>query len=165
MREASPRWGKIDYDIDGKLIGNWFRQGSGGYGGNQSGGVGYWDGHLSVVPDGNDPSQIVISFGNYQGQPQQFAVVGNTPDPATVSQATGLVAYELGQIVTYSGDTGQPWDTKSYIPNIKVKASTPPVGTVLMQMVGDRQLKVEAFPGSTAAQVTGFDSSVLIYER
>jgi hypothetical protein len=165
MREASPRWGKIDYDIDGKLIGNWFRQGSGGYGGNKSGAEGYWDGHLSVVPDGNDPSQIVVSFGNYQGQPQQFAVVGNTPDPATVSQATGVVTYELGQIVTYSGDTGQLWDTKSYIPNIKAKASTPPVGTVLLQMVGDRQLKVEAFPGSTAAQVAGFDSSALIYER
>jgi hypothetical protein len=165
MREASPRWGKIDYDIDGKLIGNWFRQGSGGYGGNKSGGEGYWDGHLSVVPDGNDHSQIVISFGNYQGQPQQFAVVGNTPDPVTVSQATGLVTYELGQIVTYRGDTGQPWDGRSYIPNIKAKASTPPVGTVLMQLAGDRQLKVEAFPGSTAAQVTGFDSGALIYER
>ena len=75
------------------------------------------------------------------------------------------MTYELGQIVTYSGDTGQAWDGKSYIPNIKVQASTPPVGTVLMQMVGDRQLKVEAFPGSTAAQVTGFDSGALIYER
>ncbi len=165
MREASPRWGKIDYDIDGKLIGNWFRQGSGGYSGNQLGGEGYWDGHLSAVPDGNDPSQIVISFGNYQGQPQQFAVVGNTPDPATVSQATGVVTYELGQIVTYSGDTGQAWDTRSYIPNIKVQASTPPVGTVLMQMVGERQLKMEIFPGKTAAQVNGFDSGALIYER
>jgi hypothetical protein len=165
MREALPRWGKIDYDIDGKLIGNWFRQGSGGYGGNQHGSEGYWDGHLSVVSDGNDPSQIVVSFGNYQGEAQQFAVIGNTPDPATVSQATGLVAYELGQLVTYSGDTGVPWDGKSYIPNIEVKASTPPLGTVLMQMVGDRQLKVEAFPGTAAAQVSGFDSGVLIYER
>jgi hypothetical protein len=165
MRDASPRWGKIDYDIDGKLVGNWFRQGSGGYGGNQFGGEGYWDGHLSVVPDGNDPSQIVISFGNYEGQPQQFAVAGDTPDPATVSQATGLVEYELGQIVAYGGDNGQTWDGMSYLPHIKVRASTPPVGTVLMQMVGERQLKVEAFPGKTAAQVNGFDSGVLIYER
>jgi hypothetical protein len=165
MRDASPRWGKIDYDVEGKLVGNWFRQGSGGYAGNQQGGEGYWDGHLSVVYDGNDPSQIVISFGNYQGQPEQFAVVGNTPDPATVSRAAGLVTYELGQIVTYSGDTGQPWDGKSYIPNIKARANTPPVGTVLMQMVGDRELKVEAFPGLIAAQVNGFDSSALIYKR
>jgi hypothetical protein len=165
MRQASPRWGKIDYDIDGKLIGNWFREGSGGYPGTQHGGEGYWDGHLSVVYDGNDPSQIVISFGNYQGGPRQFAVVGNTPDPATVSQATGLVTYELGQIVTYDSKTGERWDGKSYIQNIKAKAGTPPVGTVLMQMVGDQQLEVEAFPGLSAAQVKGFDSGVLIYER
>jgi hypothetical protein len=165
LRDASPRFGKIDYDVDGKLIGTWFRQGSGGYSGKQSGGEGYWDGHLSVVPDGNDPSQIVISFGNYRGQPQQFAVIGNTPDPATVNQATGLVTYELGQIATYSGDSGQTWDGMSYIPNIKVRASTPTVGTVLMQLVGDRQLKMEVFPGATAAQVAGFDSNALIYER
>jgi hypothetical protein len=165
MRDASPRWGKIDYDIDGKLIGNWFRQGSGGYGGNLNGSEGYWDGHLSIVPDGNDPSQIVVSFGNYAGEPQQFAVIGNTPDPAKVSQSTGLVSYELGQIVTYNGDTGERWDGMSYIPHIKAKASTPPEGAVLMQMVGDRELKVEAFPGLSAAQVTGFDSGALIYER
>src|SRR5437867_3670515 len=165
MRDASPRWGKIDYDIDGKLVGNWFRQGSGGYGGHQLGREGYWDGHLAVVYDGNDPSQIVISFGDYQGQPQQFAVVGNTPNPASVSQGTGLVTYELGQIVTYGGDSGQSWDGMSYLPHIKVRAGTPAAGTVLMQMVAQRQLKVEIFPGKTAAEVSGFDSAALTYER
>ena len=45
---------------------------------------GYWDGHLSVVYDGNDPTQVEVSFGNYQGSARQFAVVGNAPDPATV---------------------------------------------------------------------------------
>jgi hypothetical protein len=33
---------------------------------------------------------------DYEGQPQQFAVIGNRPDPATVTQSTGLVKYELG---------------------------------------------------------------------
>ncbi len=28
LRIALPVGGKIDYDIDGKLIGNWFREGS-----------------------------------------------------------------------------------------------------------------------------------------
>src|SRR5207302_2533809 len=27
-RDAAPRFGKIDYDIDGKLVGSWFRAGS-----------------------------------------------------------------------------------------------------------------------------------------
>jgi hypothetical protein len=163
-RDASPRWGKIDYDIDGQLVGNWFRQGSGGYGGNQGAGGNYWDGHLSVVYDGNDPTQIDISFGNYEGQPQQFAVVGNTPDPAKVDQSTGLVKYELGQIEHYSADTGEPWDNSSYLPHIKTKAGSV-VGTVLMQVTGQRTLKMEIFPGQTAAQVSGFDSSALTYVR
>jgi len=66
-RDATPRWGKIDYDIDGKLVGNWFRVGSGGYAGVNTMNEGYWDAHLAVVYDGNDPGQIDISFGNYQG--------------------------------------------------------------------------------------------------
>ena len=165
MRNAPPRWGKIDYDIDGKLVGNWFRQGSGGYAGNQAGGEGYWDGHLSIAYDGNDPNQIIVSFGNYQGQPAQFAVIGNAPDPATVSQTTGIVSYELGPIVTYNGDTGDLWDAHSYIPNIRAKAGTPAQGIVLLQLLGDRHLKVEAFPGMTATQVSGFDSAALLYER
>lgn len=165
MREASPRWGKIDYDIDGKLVGNWFRQGSGGYGGNKHGGEGYWDGHLAVVYDGNDPDQIDISFGNYQGQAQQFAVIGNSPDPATVSQATGLIKYELGRIVTYRGDTGQLWDHMTYIPHVRTRADSIVEGTVLMQLIGRRQLKMEIFPDKSATQVHGFDSGALLYER
>ena len=53
-RDIAPRWGKIDYDVNGKLVGNWFRVGSGGYAGMQRGGEGYWDGNLAVVYDGND---------------------------------------------------------------------------------------------------------------
>jgi hypothetical protein len=41
----------------------------------------------------------------------------------------------------------------------------PVLGTVLMQLVGQRLLKMEIFPGKTAAQVNGFDSAALMYER
>ena len=163
-RDASPRWGKIDYDQDGKLIGSWFRVGSGGYAGLKPNTAAASDGQLSVVPDGNDPEQTDISFGDYQGQPQQFAVVGNTPDPATVDQSSGLIKYELGQIEHYSADTGHSWDEKEYLPHIKTTAG-PAVGTVLMQLVGQRSLKMEIFPGKTAVQVSGFDANALMYER
>lgn len=164
-RDASPRWGKIDYDIDGKLVGNWFLQGSGGYGGNRQGGEGYWDGHLSVVPDGNDPGQIDISFGNYQGQAQQFAVIGNAPDPATVSEGSGLVKYQLGRIENYNGVTGEQWVHMSYMPHIKTRAGSDVLGTVLMELLEKRVLKVEAFPDKTATQVNGFTDQAQIYER
>jgi hypothetical protein len=165
MRAASPRWGKIDYDVDGRLVGNWFRQGSGGFQGIQHGGDGYWDGHLAVVSDANDPHQLDVSFGNYAGQPKQFAVIGNAPDPAEVTQTTGLVTYQLGQIVTYSGDTGAVWDSVSYLPNIRTRAGDAVAGTVLFQLVGPRLLQVEIFPGRSAGDVDGFDSGALLYER
>jgi len=164
-RDAIPRWGKIDYDQDGKLVGSWFKVGTGGYGGDKNGSAGYWDGHLSVVYNSNDPEQIEISFGNYEGQPQQFAVIGNSPDPATVSQSTGLVKYELGPIEYYSADTGQPWDTQHYLAHLRTRAGTTVEGTVLMELVGQRSLRMEIFPGHVAAQINGFDSSALMYER
>ncbi|MEX1008406.1 MAG: hypothetical protein WD271_11240 [Acidimicrobiia bacterium] len=164
-RDATPRWGKIDYDIDGKLVGNWFRVGSGGYAGLQHSGEGYWDGHLAVVYDGSDPGQIDISFGNYQGTAQQFAVVGNAPDPATVDPSTGLIKYELGQIEHYSADTGQAWDGRTYLPHLRTRAGSSVTGTVLMQLVDDRSLKVEIFPGTRAADISGFDSGAQMYER
>jgi hypothetical protein len=164
-RDATPRWGKIGYDIDGKLVGNWFRVGSGGYGGLSTMHEGYWDGHLAVVYDGNDPGWIDISFGNYQGAPRQFAAIGNSPDPATVSEATGLVRYELGFIQNYSASTGLLWDSKTYLPHIRTRAAAGVVGTVLMQLVATGSLKVEIFAGRSAGQVAGFDSNAVMFER
>lgn len=164
-RDAAPRFGKIDYDVDGKLVGNWFRVGSGGYSGGKHGGEGYWDGHLAVVYDGNDPGQIEISFGNYQGAAQQFAVAGNTPDPATVDVTTGLVKYELGQVERYSADTGQVWDGRTHQPHIRARAGSTVMGTVLLKLVGKRKLKVEIFPGQRAADISGFDAGAQTYER
>ena len=48
VRTAEPISGKIDYDIDGKLVGNWFLEGTNGYAGAviETGGKGYWLGHL-----------------------------------------------------------------------------------------------------------------------
>lgn len=164
-RDAAPRWGQIGYDVDGKLVGTWFRVGSGGYGGLQHMGEGYWVGHLSVVYDGNDPGQIIVSLGDYNGMAAQFAVVGNRPDPASVDETTGLIRYELGQIEWYSGVTGEPWNHQSYVQHVRTRAGSSVSGTVLMQLVGTRSLKFEAFPGKPASQVAGFDSGAVLYER
>jgi hypothetical protein len=37
----------------------------------------------------------MLPIGNWQGQATQFDMLGATPDPATVSPASGLVTYEL----------------------------------------------------------------------
>jgi hypothetical protein len=164
-RDATPRWGKIDFDIDGRLVGNWFRVGTGGYRGLNPMQEGYWDGHLAVVPDGNDPSQIDVSFGNYQGAARQFAVIGNSPDPATVTESTGLVRYELGFVETYSPATGLRWNGKAYVPHVRTRASGGVIATVLMQLMAARSLKLEIFPGKSTNQVAGFDSNAVMFER
>ncbi len=152
-RKVPPFGGRIDYDIDGKLVGNWYEQGTGGYAG-QNRRIDYWVGHLSIVYHHLDPKIIVFSIGNYDGRAQQFWVKGNQPDPAMVSEKDGIVKYQLirGQL----GSSGQ----------VQMGPEAEAVqGTVLCQVLPDRKLKFEAFPGMTGGQVKGFGEKAKLYER
>lgn len=153
-RKVRPFGGKIDYDVDGKLIGNWFREGSGGYDGDRRDPRGYWMGHLAFAYHHIDPSKVVVSIGDYDGRPRQFWVKGNAPDPAKVGETDGVVTYELiwGQLGS-SGD-------RQLMPDADAVQ-----GTVLCQVLPNRRLKFESFPGQTAAQVTGFTAAAKTYER
>ncbi len=159
-RKFEPRGGKIDYDIDGKLIGNWFQTGTNGYAGAgqrvaDSNGQGYWSSHLAIVPDAIHQGVIDISFGDYQGKAIQFNAKAGSPDPATISKDNGIVKYEF---VAYAQSGPSPTGTSG-------AQSSQVVGTVLFQLTDTRKLTMEAFPGKTAAQVTGFTSSAKTYER
>jgi hypothetical protein len=169
IRQAEPRGGKIDYDIDGKLVGNWFVEGTNGYRGNTQGD--YWLTHLAFAYDALAPSSAVVSMGDFAGKPKQFALKGNTPDPATVSVVSGLVQYELTGL-EYLDENGNIWDRNGFAKIVRAIESGPIVdeverveGVVLVQMLEDRKLKFEAFPGKTAAEVIGFTSAAKIYER
>ncbi len=166
VRTVEPISGRIDYDEDGKLIGNWFLEGT-HYGGveGQLGGPGTYKGHLSFSPEHFDPSAFVISIGDYAGEAKQFVAKGNTPWPGDVTTANGLVKYELVEIGYVQGD-GSFWDRKSKPKGgLKVKPSQFVKGTVLVQLLEDRKLKFEAFPGKTATQVSGFSSGAKIFIR
>jgi hypothetical protein len=39
------------------------------------------------------------------------------------------------------------------------------IGTVLMQLMAPRSLKIEIFPGKSASQVPGFDANAVLFER
>lgn len=164
-RVASPRGGKIDCDVDGQLVGNWFKEGSGGYTGGGQMGEGYWKGHLSIVPDAYDPSGIQVSIGDWNGEAKQFGVRGGAPDPSTISTASGLVKYELGMTSWVVASTGERWDNDSYQGPVRFVPTDSIQGVLLVQMVEARRIKIEAFPGQTAAQVTGFDAGAVFYER
>lgn len=164
VRQAEPREGKIDYDVDGKLVGTWFKEGNNGFGETGGKNASPWRAHLSFVYDAIDPSMLIISVGDYGGQSQQFAVKGNAPDPATISKG-GVVAYELVQIDHYRTSTGQSWDRTRPYNDLKGRPGDRVQGTVLAQMIGPRTLKFQAFPGKTAAQIPGFTGSAITYER
>jgi hypothetical protein len=163
-RQVEPRIGKIDYDIEGKLIGNWFLEGTNGYAGKNSVNE-YWGGHLAVVPDYIDPTLWHFSIGDWQGQPQQFGI-NPKQDPATVDVNSGLVAYELQSSEYYNGDTGNTWmSNEGPIRNPKSRVNGQVQGTVLLQLIESRKLKVETFPGKKMSDVTGFTSNAKMYER
>lgn len=164
IRQIEPREGKIDYDIDGKLVGTWFKEGNNGFGETGGEDPAPWRAHLSLAYDAIDPSMLIISIGDFGGQSQQFAVRGNTPDPAKIGEGE-LVSYELVQIDHYRTSTGQSWDRMRPYKDVKGRPGSHVKGSALAQMVGPRKLMFEAFPGKTAAQISGFTDAAITYER
>jgi hypothetical protein len=153
-RKLKPFFGKIDYDVDGRPIGNWFREGSGGYPGDRNDPRGYWMGHLAFAYHHVDPAKIVVSLGDFDGRPRQFWVKGNAPDPSGIGEENGMVKYELiwGQL----GNDGAK----------QVRHDAEAVqGVALAQVMPERKLKFEAFPGKTASEVHSFTKGARIYER
>lgn len=166
VRTVEPRSGKIDYDVDGRLIGNWFAVGTNGYAGNcRNGCDGYWTGHLSIAPHYIDPTVDLASIGNWPGGASQFAIGPNDIDPAEVSPSSGPVKYTL---VEYREQlpNGQLWNGSSFptLP-LKLHRYTDTKGCLMVQMTGDRTLDAEAFKGKACSAVTGFTDAVVHYER
>jgi hypothetical protein len=137
QRTAEPRGGKIDYDVDATLAGNWFLDGT------PVGDVlfqnDYSANHLAFVYDMIDPSRIRIAAGGtLQSAPFVWGVTGNAPDPVDVTGASGPVKYAL-----------------------QAHQQT----AMLVQLQDARTIRVEVFPGKSPDQVTGFTDSARLYRR
>lgn len=165
IRTTEPLSGRIDYDIDGKLIGNWFLKNSGGYAGPGGGSEGYWAGHLAIAPEYIDNSATVISFGSWNGGEAKQFTAKNPIDPATIGVSSALTKYELYVSRYYKSD-GQMWDNMKLVHDLKLKISESELGgCVLFQMTEARVLKMEQFVGKKCASVTGFSGQEKTYER
>ncbi|MBI2631624.1 hypothetical protein HYW75_01330 [Candidatus Pacearchaeota archaeon] len=163
VRSAEPISGKIDYDIDGKLIGNWFLEGTHEYSENKI--EKYWEGHLTFAYDYVDPKRIVISIAGYNGEDsKQFGIKGNLPDPKNVDVNNGLIRYELVDY-RYIAPDGKYWDSKSLVKNLRSESNEIVQGVVLVQMIENRKIKFEVFPKKMVSQVSGFTENAKIYER
>lgn len=152
-RKSKPLGGRIDYDIDGKLVGNWYREGTGGYAGlNRR--WDYWVGHLTFAYHHIDPSQIIISIGDVDGRARQFAVRGNAPDPGRISLADGIIKYDLvsPRIDSRTGKSLAIFEERSF-------------GVLLVKLLENRKLNLQVFPGKSPAEVRGFTADAAVYER
>ncbi len=167
LRQAMPRGGKIDYDIEGKLVGNWFEEGTNGYFGKKEFNrmPGYWQTHAAFAYDALDPRLVIVSLGDFKEEAQQFAVAGNSPNPATVGVDSGVVKYELVKY-DYKTVSEENWDRWHFAKIGKAYGIEGQVeGVVVVQMLSDRKMKMEVFAGGTASTVKGFSGKEKVYVR
>ncbi len=134
-RTLEPRGGKIDFDIDGRLVGNWFLE-------NTTDNY-EWSRHLAFVYDNLHPTEIRVAIGGILAlSPGVYGVRGNAPDPKSVDGSTGRVKYEL-----VNARDGQSR------------------GILLVQVRDERTIQVEVFPDKSPDDVFDFTANAKIYVR
>ena len=143
-RTLEPRGGKIDYDIAGQIIGNWFLEAE-----VQPGEFGDFSAHLAIAYGHIRGHRIAIADGYNRrfGPPVNEIkwIKGNAPKPETIGLNDGLVKYEL--INRYSNN------------------DEPVVAVFLIQVLDSNHIKVETFTDKTVDEVAGFTVNARIYVR
>ena len=167
-----PRIGQFCYDIDGKLVGNWFRS-KPPIKKDENGDVYIYEDAdlLGFFYYNYDPSRLRIGYG---ATGLVYAVIGNAPDPATIDISSGLVKYEVTEDYTYDADivnlqnmldsNTTDEDKKDSIRQ-ELQNLLNSGDTLLVQMVEARKIKVEFFPGKSPAEVNGFTDQAIFYDR
>lgn len=168
LRKVEPRAGKIDWDEPGKAVGNWFLEGTNGYAGADP--ARYWTGHLALAYDAYDPTRLRFSIGTWTpGKEAQLGVLGNAPDWRTVTPESGVVKVELVYEMHYARNAPERrgFGPGGVIPGDDVTSERmgPVQGVALLQLIDADNLKLEVFPGKTAAEVAGFTSAARTYVR
>jgi len=149
-RTVEPRGGKVNYDVEGTLSGNWFLEGTTS--------LEEWSKQLILARQEMYADKITISDASplLDGDGKQNSgratnlwwVFGNEPLPESITQASGKVKYK---VATW-------W-------KIKDNPNTTPEGTLLFELIAADKLKFEFFPDKLPEEVNDFTSAVKIYER
>ena len=158
MRTVEPIGGKIDYDVDGRLVGTWFLENEATYEhmeGERNG--------LVFAYDNYDPSNIVISIGIYDDSPGQFGIKGNNIDPANISVDNGVIKFELVNYDYYFN--GEKTEPSTLMKGLDCISGEEVQGILLVEMIEDGKLKMEIFPDKTASEVNDFTDDFRIYNR
>jgi hypothetical protein len=185
QRTESPRAGRIDWDKVGSASGNWFREGTMGYGGQSvdtfkdatapvpfgmiPGKKGYSWNHLALVPHWVQPSVWMASLGTWSdpaGDFRQFALRPGPKRPDQLTAADGTVVYEL-VMWSAAGPDGKPFELRGSMPvGYQVVLSDGVIGVLAVRVNADRTLTVEKRPDlKSAAAFTGFGPAAETYWR
>ncbi len=164
-RLQDPVSGKIDHDVPGKLIGNWFLKDTKGYGGLHGEGFhSYWSGHLAIAPNHLDPSGMMASFGDWAGEAKQFALGKDALHPSEVGVQDGLVRYDLFQFSYKDGGGRHSQGSAGAAPFTFVPQQRSE-GCVLFQVLPDEELQMETIVGHGCTENMQFTEAAQIYER
>lgn len=189
QRTSSPRFGKIDYDVEGTASGNWFLDGTVGYGGHTvaeftnaksevaggqvNGKNDYSWSHLAIAPQEVDQSKWIFSTGwwkNPAGDPVQYLlnIDSSNPTPDKLTAASGLKVYQLTQF-SRNEPSGSParsgGSTAPYAVGYTVTPGSAQ-GVVALQVNTDGSLSVEINDSITdPSKFTGFSKDKRIYRH
>ena len=166
IRKIEPRAGRIDYDVDGTLSGNWFEVGTDFYNGiDQSK---YWDGHFSLSLHPIDPSFWQIGIGSLDTYENTFIIQG-TPNPLDINVEHGKQIYELFMGNTYIvNDPDKKWWEDPYDENdiYGVRLDEASGGRyIMLELLETRLLRVEVFSNVNKDTITEFTAKSRVYER
>jgi hypothetical protein len=133
-RTKEPRGGKIDFDIDGTISGNWIVEGSNPISGSEP-----WSVWLSFCYDMYDPDCRRISIGNSlarsKGESSGFLTCPKSgPAFTVVTPSYGPAIYKIYPVQEGDEFYGRPINDSNLF-------------TLLVQMVNDRKIKIELFKG------------------
>ena len=166
VRKIEPRAGRIDYDVDGTLSGNWFEVGTNFYNGiDQSK---YWDGHFSLSLHPIDPSYWQIGIGFLDTYDNTFIIEG-TPSPLDIKVEQGKQIYELFMGNTYIvNDPDKKWWEDPYDENdiYGVRLDKESGGRyIMLELLETRLLQLEVFTNLDKDSIITFTEKSRLYER
>jgi hypothetical protein len=136
---APDRDGHIDYDIAGRLAGNWFHESLPKT--VETSGPDGWPRSLAFAYDFRDPTLVRISIGGTIATPGMWAVPTDAPRPEHVSVADGVVSYRLLYLESQQQS-----------------------GLMLVEMLAPDRIRVEVFEGSQASTAE-LDGRAQVYVR
>ena len=166
IRKVEPRIGRINYDVDSTLSGNWFEVGTDFYSGvDQSK---YWDGHFSLSLHPIDPSFWQIGIGSLNTEENNFIIQGS-PDPLAVTVEHGKQIYELFMGNTYIvNDPDKKWWEAPYDENdiYGVRLDRESQGSyIMLELLETRLLQLEVFTNIDKDSIITFTEKSRLYER